>query len=94
MAAVIGIVGGVLPNLTALAGPHVAEIYVKQEASSQEKLVYVTGSHLPQRVRVWETGVDTAWPVRIIGPHEIALNNRGETASLFKTEPAVRIIGH
>jgi hypothetical protein len=94
-AAALGIVGGLLFSSNVFAGSPVEEIYVKQELPSEETLVYVTGSRIPQRVRVWETGAATAWPVRIIRAHEISVNNTGRgTADIFVTEPSVRIIGH
>ena len=95
-AVLFGIIAGVLLSLTAFAGARMEQIYVKQDEPSREKLVFVTGSNIPQRVRVWETGADTAWPLRIIGPHEIRINTTGQrgTADIFATEPSVRIIGH
>lgn len=95
-AVVIGIIAGVLPSLTVFAGSNLEQIYVKPEVASEEKLVYVTGSHLPQRVRVWETGADTAWPVRIVRQHEISINATGErgAADIFKTVPSAQISGH
>lgn len=85
-----------LPSLTGLAGSRMEQIYVKQDVPSDEALVYVTGSRLPQQVRVWETGAATAWPVRIIRQHEIGINHTGQrsTGDIFATEPSVRIIGH
>ena len=91
----IGVIAWELLSSTGFAGSRVEDIYVKQDASSDEALVYVTGSRLPQQVRVWETGAATAWPVRIIRAHEISINNTGRgTADVFATEPSVRIIGH
>lgn len=95
MAVLSGLMAGVLPSLTVFAGTPVEQIYVKQDERSSEKLVYLTGSNIPQHVRVWQTGADTAWPLRIIGPHEIRINMTGQrgTADIFATEPSVRIIG-
>lgn len=95
-AVAIAVVAWVLPGLTGFAGSGVEQIYVKQDVQSDEALVYVTGSRLPQRVRVWETGAATAWPVRIIRQHEIEINHTGQrgTGDIFATEPSARIIGH
>lgn len=95
-AVAIGIMVWVLSCLTGSAGSGVEQIYVKQDVPSDEALVYVTGSRLPQHVRVWETGAATAWPVRIIRQHEIQINHTGQrgTGDIFATEPSVRIIGH
>ena len=92
----IAVMAWVLPDLTGFAGSRVEQIYVKQNVPSDEALIYVTGSRIPQRVKVWETGAATAWPVRIIGQHEIELNHTGQrgTADIFATEPSARIIGH
>ena len=94
-AVLAGFIAGGLPCLTAFGGTHVEQIYVKQETPSTEKLVFITGSNIPQRVHVWETGADTAWPLRIIGPREIRINHTGQrgTADIFATEPSVRVIG-
>ncbi len=95
-ATVAGAIAWVIPSLAAFGGPRVEQIYVKQDAPADEALVYVTGSRLPQRVHVWETGAATAWPVRVIRQHEIEINRTGQrgTGDIFATEPSARIIGH
>ena len=61
-AVIVGIVIGMLPAFRSFAGSHAEQIYVKQEVPSEEKLVYVTGSHIPQRVKVKYIGTDVARP--------------------------------
>ena len=61
---------------------------------TEEKLVFVTGSHIPQRVRLRPIGSATVSPVRIIDRHEIDGTGRSTTPGAFRNEPAARIVGH
>lgn len=93
VALLVGIITGMLPAFRSFAGSRAEQIYVKQEIPNQEKLVYVTGSRIPQRVKVKHIGTETPWNVKVIGQHEIDLSGRQTVRDVFVTEPSVRIIG-
>jgi hypothetical protein len=57
-------------------------------------LVFVTGSLIPQRVRVTSIGTPTASPLRVIDRREIDQNGRFTTPGALVDDPSVRITGH
>ena len=77
---------------TLLAGSPVSEITVRRE-QPKEVTVFVTGSLIPQRVRLQPVGTTTASPVRIIDRREIDGTGRLTTAGAFVNEPSLRIVG-
>ncbi len=65
-----------------------------QGTRATERLVFVTGSLIPQRVQLRRVGTTTVSAVRIIGREEIDNGGRFTTPGAFVNEPAVRVIGH
>lgn len=59
-----------------------------------EKTVFVTGSLIPQRIKVQRVGTKTVSPLRMIDRREIDATGRATTAGAFVNDPSVRIIGH
>ena len=59
-----------------------------------EQTVFVTGSLIPQRIKVQRVGTKTVSPLRMIDRAEIDATGRGTTAGAFVNDPSVRIIGH
>jgi len=59
-----------------------------------EQTVFVTGSLIPQRIKVRRVGTTTVSPVRVIDRREIDATGRQTTAGFFVADPSVRIIGH
>ena len=59
-----------------------------------EQTVFVTGSLIPQRIKVQRVGTKTVSPLRMIDRWEIDATGRGTTAGAFVNDPSVRIIGH
>jgi len=59
----------------------------------EERAVFITGSLIPQRVKVLPIGTTTVSPVRVIDRHEIDWYGRPTTPGAFINEPSVRIIG-
>jgi hypothetical protein len=59
-----------------------------------EQTVFVTGSLIPQRVKVRRVGTTTVSPVRVIDRREIDATGRQTTAGFFVNDPSVRILGH
>src|SRR5947207_883967 len=59
-----------------------------------EQTVFVTGSLIPQRIKVHRVGTKTVSPLRMIDRWEIDATGRWTTAGAFVNDPSVRIIGH
>jgi len=88
----------ILLATSVLAGTVLADPKVKQASKHnqrvEERTVFVTGSLIPQRVKLQPIGTLTVSPVRIIDRHEIDWIARPTTPGAFINEPSVRIIGH
>src|SRR5438552_7560830 len=92
------------PSVTALiaasilAGPALADPPVKhtseRKQKEQEVTVFVTGSLIPQRVKLRRVGTNTVSPVRVIDRNEVDQTGRFTTPGAFVNDPSVRIIGH
>jgi hypothetical protein len=77
---------------TVLADPTVNQTS-KRKQNVEEQTVFVTGSLIPQRVKLQPIGTKTVSPVRIIDRHEIDWTGRQTTPGAFVNDPSVRIIG-
>lgn len=66
----------------------------RKASQEQEVAVFVTGSLIPQRVKVRPIGTKTTSPVRVISRQEMDQNGRPTTPAAFTNDPSVRIIGH
>ena len=66
----------------------------KRKQKVEERTVFVTGSLIPQRIKLQPIGTTTVSPLRIIDRHEIDWTGRQTTAGAFVVDPSVRIIGH
>lgn len=66
----------------------------RKASQEQEVAVFVTGSLIPQRVKVRPIGTKTTSPVRVISRQEMDQNGRPTTPGAFTNDPSVRIIGH
>jgi hypothetical protein len=84
--------------LSMAAGTVLADSPVKRTSRRQETVkevtVFVTGSLIPQRVKLRRVGTTTVSPFRIIDRGEIDQTGRQTTAGAFVNEPSVRIIGN
>jgi hypothetical protein len=80
------------------ASAALADTPVKGSPQSKEKVteqtVFVTGSLIPQRIKVRRVGTTTVSPVRVIDRAEIDATGRPTTAGAFVNDPSVRILGH
>ncbi len=80
------------------AGTVFAEPRVKQaprrKQTVEERTVFVTGSLIPQRIKLQPIGTTTVSPIRIIDRHEIDWTGRFTTPGAFVNEPTLRVIGH
>jgi len=82
----------ILVATSMFAGTVLADPKVNQKV--EERTVFVTGSLIPQRVKLLPIGTRTVSPVRIIDRHEIDWTGRPTTPGAFINEPSVRVIGH
>jgi hypothetical protein len=76
-----------------LADPTIRE-GSKRNQKVEEQAVFITGSLIPQRVKVLPIGTLTVSPVRVIDRHQIDWVGRPMTTGAFINEPSVRVIGH
>jgi hypothetical protein len=66
----------------------------KRNQKVEEQAVFITGSLIPQRVKVRPIGTLTVSPVRVIDRHQIDWSGRPTAPGAFINEPSVRVIGH
>ena len=66
----------------------------KRKQKVEERAVFITGSLIPQRVKLQPIGTKTVSPIRIIDRHEIDWTGRQTTPGALINDPSVRIIGH
>ena len=78
---------------TMLADPNVNQAS-KPKQKVEERTVFVTGSLIPQRVKLEPIGTKTVSPFRIIDRREIDWTGRQTTPGALINDPSVRIIGH
>ena len=78
---------------TALADPTVNQSS-KRKQDVEEQTIFVTGSLIPQRVKLQPIGTTTVSPIRFIDRREIDQTGRRTTPGVLVNEPSVRIIGH
>ena len=78
---------------TVLADPTVNQTS-KHKQNVEERTVFVTGSLIPQRIKLQPIGTTTVSPIRIIDRREIDWTGRFTTPGAFVNEPALRVIGH
>ena len=60
----------------------------------EERAIFITGSLIPQRVKLQPIGTTTVSPVRIIDRREIDQTGRRTTPGVLINEPSLRVIGH
>jgi hypothetical protein len=61
---------------------------------SNARTVFVTGSLIPQRIKLKPIGTTTVSPVRIIDRHEIDATGRRTTRGVLIADPSVSAAGH
>ena len=78
-----------------LAGTALADPTTNQRKQKvEERAIFITGSLIPQRVKVWPIGTTTVSPIRIIDRREIDQTGRRTTPGVLINEPSLRVIGH
>ena len=66
----------------------------KRKQKVDEQTVFVTGSLIPQRIKLEPIGTTTVSPIRIIDRREIDQTGRLTTPGVLVNEPSLRVIGH
>lgn len=66
----------------------------KREQKVEERAIFITGSLIPQRVKLQPIGTLTVSPIRFIDRHEIDWTGRQTIPGALINDPSVRIIGH
>ncbi len=89
---------GTLVVASVLAGTVLADPSINQTSKRKQKVeeraIFITGSLIPQRVKLRPIGTTTVSPIRIIDRREIDQTGRRTTPGAFVNEPSVRVIGH
>ena len=65
----------------------------QNKKATNERTVFVTGSLIPQRIKLKQIGTTTVSPLRIIDRHEIDQSGRRTTQGALIIDPSVREIG-
>ncbi len=79
--------------VTVLADPTVNQTSERKQ-KVEERTIFVTGSLIPQRVKLEPIATKTVSPVRIIDRREIDQTGRRTTPGALINEPSLRVIGH
>jgi len=78
---------------TALADPTTNQTSERKQ-KVEERAIFITGSLIPQRVKLQPIGTTTVSPIRIIDRHEIDWTGRQTTPGALINDPSVRLICH
>ncbi len=78
---------------TALADPTTNQTSERKQ-KVEERAIFITGSLIPQRIKLQPIGTTTVSPIRFIDRREIDQTGRRTTPGAFVVDPSVRIIGH
>jgi hypothetical protein len=81
-----------------LSGTAFADKPVEQSSQNKkatdERTVFVTGSLIPQRIKLKRIGTATVSPIRIIDRREIDETGRRTTRGIFVADPSVQVVEH
>jgi hypothetical protein len=77
---------------TALADPTTSQTSERKQ-KVEERAIFITGSLIPQRVKLQPIGTTTVSPIRFIDRREIDKTGRRTTPGVLINEPSLRVIG-
>lgn len=63
------------------------------DQNEEERYVIVTGSRIPQKVKLKSIGTDSAYNVRIYTQRELLSTGRSTVAGALATDPSIQISG-
>jgi hypothetical protein len=87
--AVVSLVGSGIVT----ADPSAQAVDGKKKEDVHEKLVFVTGSRIPQRIKVKAIGTNTTSPIRVYDREELDKIGQFTTAGALSRDPSVTILG-
>ena len=87
------LIAGVLFSGSALGNKPI-DLPSNDARQSDERTVFVTGSLIPQRIKLKPIGTTTISPVRIIDRQEIDATGRRTTKGALVADPSVRTVNH
>jgi Na+-transporting NADH:ubiquinone oxidoreductase subunit NqrC len=90
---VAGLIAAGMLAGTAVAGKPIDQAREHQKQDN-ERAVFVTGSLIPQRIKLKSIGTTTVSPVRIIDRREIDATGRRTTRGVLIADPSVRSVGN
>jgi hypothetical protein len=76
---------------TALADPTTNQTSERKQ-KVEERAIFITGSLIPQRVKLQPIGTTTVSPIRIIDRREIDQTGRRTTSGALINDPSLRVI--
>ena len=82
-----GLIAAALLATAALAGK-------PTDQQANERTVFVTGSLIPQRIKLSRVGTTTVSPIRIIDRREIDSTGRQTVRGVLVADPSVRLTGY
>jgi hypothetical protein len=89
---IASLIATILLSGTAFADKPVEQSSQNKKATD-ERTVFVTGSLIPQRIKLKRIGTATVSPIRIIDRREIDEAGRRTTQGALVSDPSVRVIG-
>jgi hypothetical protein len=89
---VASVIAVILLSNTAFADKPVEQSPQNKKATN-ERTVFVTGSLIPQRIKLKRIGTASVSPIRIIDRREIDETGRRTTQGALVSDPSVRVIG-
>ena len=72
--------------------PFVANAATDERNGDQYAYVMITGSQIPQRVRIHRIGTKTATPIRVYDRHEIDQSGRFTTEDFLAQDPSLHVV--
>jgi hypothetical protein len=90
---VTGLIATGLLAPAALAGKPIDQ-QANPTKQSGDRTVFVTGSAIPQRIKLKRIGTATVSPIRIIDRQEIDATGRQTTKGALIADPSVHVTGH
>ena len=80
------VIGVLLPNASART---------PRDNSDEDRYAYVmvTGSNIPQRVRIKAIGTDTVSPMRVFDRHEIDQTGAFDVGDVLRHDPSIQVRG-
>lgn len=79
---------------SAFAGPQNNQVQVTQNRGERYAYVWVTGSRIPQKVKISPIGTPSFSALSEWDRRQINQTGRGTAADILRQDPSLRVIGH